>query len=304
VTHYYRPSAIHMGDCDVCGNLQQSPVHIGYEGTKMTARAKEVKTAESHDLVTTESSNHGLTTVADDEALANQMAEEQAGLGTSDRPEDSFYPLISVLQKLSPQVDDTSQSFMAGAKAGMFWLKNYEPPLATEITVQPVTMYTEWVEWVPRERGGGMVRRNLRQPENAKCLDAARNRWQMPNGNDLKETRVWALNLVRDNALISFVLPCASTFNTFARQWHTVIRQQYEDSGKVSAPWRHLWRLTTRMRTNSQGTWWIPQFEHVRKVTSTKDLSMGFAFWKAVDSAVRKGLELTEEISRDDDDAM
>jgi len=111
------------------------------------------------------------------------------------------------------------------------------------------------------------------------------------------------LNLVRDDgALVSFVLPCASTFNTFARQWQTVIKQQFESNGKTSAPWRHIWKLSTRQRTNAQGTWSIPQFEHVKKVTSSKDLAMGFAFWKAVDAAVQKGLELTEDIGGQEED--
>lgn len=26
--HHYVPSTIHMGDCDVCGHLQDSPLHI------------------------------------------------------------------------------------------------------------------------------------------------------------------------------------------------------------------------------------------------------------------------------------
>jgi hypothetical protein len=244
-------------------------------------------------------------TTQDDRVVAAQMAEEQAGLGISDKPEDSFYPLLGVLQKMSPQVDEQSPSYMNGAKPGMFWLKNYEPPLSASLLVQPITMYTEWVEWIPRERGGGMVRRNLKKPGDARCVDMARNQWQMPSGNDLRETRVWAVNLVRsDRSLVNFVFPCASTFNTFARMWHTQMRQHTEKNNKISAPWRNLWRLTTRMRTNSQGTWAVPQAEWLEQVEDIKLLSAGFVFWKAVDDAIKKGLELTEEIQDDSDDSM
>jgi hypothetical protein len=259
----------------------------------MTAKAREiVKTEENLP-----------SQINEDDEVA-RLAEEQAGLGTSDRPEDSFYPLISVLQKGSPQVDDTSPHFMAGAKAGMFWLKNYEPPLSTSILVQPITMYTEWVEWIPRNRGGGMVSRRLKQPETAKCVDVAKNRWVMPNGNEVKETRVWALNLVKGSVVTSFILPCSSTFNTFAKQWHTVIRQLHEPSGNRSAPWRHLWTLTTRQRTNADGTWYIPQYEYARIVDTTQYLKMGFAFYQAVQAAIQRGLELTEEIAADETGEM
>lgn len=291
---------LHMGDCDICGHLQHSEFHI--IGSKGEERMTDDPAQQNLPLAHQEKRDVAVT---DEAALAAQMAEEQAGLGTSDKAEDSFYPLIGVLQKLSPQVDEQSPAFMPGAKAGMFWLKNYEPPLASSITVQPITMYTEWVEWIPRERGGGMVRRSLVQPSNARCVDQARNKWTMPSGNDLKETRVWAVNVIRDDgAFVGFVLPCASTFNTFARQWHTAMRQKFEPNGKVSAPWRNIYKLSTRLRTNAQGTWAVPVFEHVRLVESVKELSMGFAFWKAVDAAVKKGLELTEEIQQDDDDTM
>ena len=26
--HHYRPSTMHMGDCDICGHIQDSPLHM------------------------------------------------------------------------------------------------------------------------------------------------------------------------------------------------------------------------------------------------------------------------------------
>jgi hypothetical protein len=238
-----------------------------------------------------------------------RLAAQDAGKGISQSQADKFYPIMSVLQKLSPQVDDTNPSYIRGAKAGTIWLRNFSPmelvPGDRGIVVQPVHMYIEWVEWIPRERGGGMVSRSLKRPAAARLMNAATNKWALGE-NNLQETRMWVVNVWHENNPIPFIIPCQSTQNTFARQWNTIIGQQFEPGGAVSPAWRHLWRLTTRQRSNAKGQWSVFQFEEEGKVTDVRMYMAGRVLNQTVEEALAQGLQLADTIQEEgeDDDRM
>jgi hypothetical protein len=233
----------------------------------------------------------------------DELAQQDSGKGTSQKSEDKFYPLITVLQSNSPQCDQDSQAYMDGAKSGTIWMRNFDPPLVDGkegIVVQPAKIYIEWVEWVPRDRGGGMVGRSLTKPKNARLVDPATNRWKVGE-NELRETRMWVVNLFRGGP-IPFIIPCQGTANTFARMWNTVIDQQFEPNGVRSAAWRHFWRLTTRQRQNAKGKWHVLSFEHEHKVTDRNQFLAGRQLYEAVEAALKAGMQLTETLEPDDTD--
>jgi hypothetical protein len=252
----------------------------------MTKSTKELTKREEQDLAINEEL----------EAKLERMAQEDAGQGVSNRSEDKFYPLMTVLQPLSPQVDENHQAYVNGAKAGAIWLRNFETPIVkgTEgIVVQPIMMYEEFVEWVPRERGGGMVSRSFKRHANARCVDKATNRWKIGE-NELRETRMWVVIVWVDNAPVPFIIPCQGTQNTFARQWNTIIGQQFNANGTVTPAWGNLWRLTTKQRTNSKGTWYVFTFEHEQKVRDTPTYMAGRQLHAVVKEAVEQGRALSE----------
>jgi hypothetical protein len=238
-----------------------------------------------------------------------KLAQQDAGEGISQQQADKFYPIMSVLQKLSPQVDDTSPAYIRGAKAGTIWLRNFSPmelvPGDRGIAVQPVRMYIEWVEWIPRERGGGMVGRFLKRPDTARLMNAATNKWALGE-NSLQETRMWVVNVWHEHNPVPFIIPCQSTQNTFARQWNTIISQQFEPSGGISPAWRHIWRLTTKQRQNAKGQWYVFSFEHEGKVNDVREYMAGRVLNDTVKEALAQGLQLAETIhdEGDDDDRM
>jgi hypothetical protein len=193
-----------------------------------------------------------------------------------------------------------SPAYVDGAKAGSIWLRNYDPPIVdgkTGILVQPVKMYKEWVEWVPRDAGGGMVGRYLKRPESAVCRDVATNRWVLGE-HELRETRMWVVNYFNPGP-VAFIIPCQSTMNTFARQWNTVIEQQFEDGGRMSPTWRYLWRLTTKQRQNSMGKWHVLAFEKGEKIMDRDRAMAGHLLLKSVSEAIEQGLRLTETIGEE-----
>ena len=236
------------------------------------------------------------------------LAEQDAGRGASQSSDDKFFPLISIIQKLSPQADRSASEHIDGAEPGDIYLRNFTPPIIPGdegIVVQPCKMYVEYVEWVPRERGGGMAGRHLKRPKEAKVSPDGF-KMTMPSGNDLKETRVWVVNLVTPDGATPFLIPCASTLNTFARAWNTAITQKKEPNGTDSPAWRYLWRLTTKQRKNAKGAWSVFSFAEERKVTTTQEYLLGRALCSSVEEAIEKGQQLAEavefeNVSKDED---
>jgi hypothetical protein len=236
-----------------------------------------------------------------------KLAAEDAGKGVSESRDDKFYPLLSVLHNLSPQADEGGPSYIPGAKPGSIWLRNFNPPIidgGKGVLVQPILMYTEWVTWVPREKGGGMVGRSLIRPANARCVDQAKNTWMLGE-NDLRETRMWVVNVFANEHPVTFIIPCQGTMNTFARQWMTVLDQQFEENGARSPVWRYLWKLTSQQRSNSKGRWYVLAFERGDKIENRNLYMNARHLFISAKAALDQGLQLAEEApERDEDDVM
>src|SRR5215467_3004443 len=81
---------------------------------------------------------------------------KDAGMGVSFKPEDQLLPLIYVLQTNSPAVDKRGDSYIEGAEAGDFWLRNALDPIKNGeegIVVIPCEMQRTWIEWLPNRQG-------------------------------------------------------------------------------------------------------------------------------------------------------
>lgn len=215
--------------------------------------AKELKTAESTEL----------TTDADFEAELQQ----DAGKGVSTAASDNLVPLIYVLQPLSPQVM-SGPAQIEGAKAGDIWLKNASDPIVSGkkgIWFMPCTMYMRWTEWVPREKGGGFISSYDYQgydklPPGAERDTSVKNRpsFHFPEtGNDLVETRYEAGIVWRDGNPTPYVIPFKSTGHAVSRGWMSKRVEQRRPDGTIWPSWTHLYRLTTTMKKNNYGQWFI-----------------------------------------------
>ena len=206
--------------------------------------------------------------------------EADAGKGISSRPEDNIIPRIKVLQALSPECRVKGPDYIEGAEPGMFYLISAVNPLIKGdegIDFVPVFREHKFVEWIPRERGGGMVAQHDDLPAGT-IQEGFRTR--MPNGNDIIETIYWVGFVVfSDKSFSPYVIPFSSTALMFARSTMTETRQRakawmYHYTKKtVEGPlWSVVWRLTTKDRSNNKGSWasWSRTFD--RWVEPNSDL--------------------------------
>lgn len=189
-----------------------------------------------------------------------------AGMGVSTRPSDNITPSIKVLQPLSPQVL-AGPTKITGAKAGDFLLADTLEIFDGQegFWFQPVAMTEWWFEFIPRARGGGFVRRLLvkrteddevilpqgveRDPENANHC------YFMETDNNCTHYRFIPGMLWREGNGMEYVIPFFSTGHTVARSWNTKWMRLRFPNGKLMPAFSHLYHVTTKMKTNIQGSW-------------------------------------------------
>jgi hypothetical protein len=194
-----------------------------------------------------------------------------SGRGLSKSQSDNMIPLIYVLQAQSPQVLKKNPSYIPGAEAGDIWLRNAADPIVKGdegMLFQPCAFYKEWVEWVPRDDGGGFVGRfpcrtvedESRPPVNdAKEQVDEENpqavKWVRKNGNELVFTRYHIGFVIRGNLPLPFVIPLTSTGHTFSKQWMFLMNSQQLPNGRIPDSYASAYRLKVVPKSNKKGDW-------------------------------------------------
>lgn len=215
-----------------------------------------------------------LETVEVDEDLQKMLAQD-SGKGVSTDAADNLVPLIYVLQSNSPQVQEGNAQ-IEGARAGDIWLKNASDAVVSGksgIWYQPSIMYIRWTEWVPRDKGGGFVASYDYTgandfPDGAEKgvrADGRQKIWFPATGNECVATRYEAGHVWRDGQPLPYVIPFKSTGHTVSRGWMTKRQSQKKPDGSTWPAWSALYLLTTVMRKNNFGSWYMlevgdPQF--------------------------------------------
>jgi hypothetical protein len=221
------------------------------------------------------------------------MAAQDAGKGVSTAQEDNMVPLVYVLQALSPQCNKRNGAYIEGAEPGAILLKNAPKPIVNGeegMTFQPCAFFKRWVEWVPRESGGGIVASHVDMPSDAKKVTDAKNptkvKFVRPNGNELIETRYHAGFAHTDSGPLPYVIPFTSSGHTVSRNWMFMMGSK-QVNGKRMPSWASLYRLTTIERTNAAGTWFQFKISDAGWVKGRVDYDMGKQLHEAFETGAK-----------------
>lgn len=175
--------------------------------------------------------------------------------------EDFAIPFIRVLQPLSPQVQKQDGKYVAGASAGDLYNTVTDEVYDGEkgISIVPCAYTKKYLEWIPREKGGGLVNPNHDISILSKCVrDEVTNRFITPDGNEIVETAQFFI-LVLENEPQQAVLAFTSTQLGVARKWSTMLRMARVQNNKgvsVGAPmFAYTYKLTTNTQSNEKGSW-------------------------------------------------
>jgi hypothetical protein len=202
------------------------------------------------------------------EWLREKMKQDK-GKGVSTDTADNLVPLIYVLQALSPQVNRRNPAFIEGAEPGAFWLRNAPveiipgDPEQGGMIAQSCYYFHDWIEWKPRDSGGGFIARHAPltgdRKEECPVGDAVRTedpqnnrrvRFLRPNGNEVIHTRNHVINVYTREGVLPYIIPFSSTGHTTSRAWMQLMNTMAGGVGFAAK-----YKLTTRERSNPSGTW-------------------------------------------------
>jgi hypothetical protein len=172
--------------------------------------------------------------------------------------EDVALPFLTILQALSPQVRGTSK--IEGASEGDFFNTVTSEVYKGALKLIPCAYKKAYVEWTPREQGGGYVKEHA----NAVILESTKKdekgRDILPNGNIIVTTAYHFVMVIRPNgtyerALISFT----STQLKKSRRWNSQMMnlQIKLPNGQLIRPpmYSHTYCAKTVSESNDLGSW-------------------------------------------------
>lgn len=183
-----------------------------------------------------------------------------AGAGFENQTKaDISIPFLGVLQPMSPQITS-----MNDAKPGMLFNTVTEELTDGKVgrVLVPATTRHVFVEWVPREKGGGFVASHEVGSEVVKrALAESKDfgKYTTPNGNQLTETfYLYGMLLDSDLQPVEMAtLAFTSTKITPYKRWNTKVNMftvKTPSGAKVRPPlFAHLVKVTTTKEKNNKG---------------------------------------------------
>jgi len=201
--------------------------------------------------------NVGEVLVLDDDLLSS-------GTGLEDTSsEDYAIPFIRVLQSGSPQLKKNNGKYIEGAAQGMLFntVTNELYDGDEGILVIPCAYTKKYIEWVPRDSGGGIVNSDHTADILKSAVQNEKKKYILNNGNEVQETAQYFALIVNNElepqeVLLSFT----SSQLSFSRRWNSMLRTSRvkNSAGEtVLAPmFANVYRVKTVEQSNDLGSWY------------------------------------------------
>ncbi|MCI0565224.1 MAG: hypothetical protein MN733_42700 [Nitrososphaera sp.] len=222
---------------------------------KTVVAKKAVTKAPSKALVPSVPSKQNLPALSDIEEFASQPT---AGLENVSGA-DLMIPRLTILQKLSPQLEEGHGQFIKNAKYGDFCDVGTGDVFRDELVIIPCFFARVFLEWAPRSSGRGLVGNHGTDGSLlSKCKPDEKKRMVLPNGNYIAETATYFVLNWSAGGRRSF-LPLSSTQLKSSRRWMTLITSERlkNNAGIDFTPpiFYRSWVATTHDESNNDGTW-------------------------------------------------
>lgn len=220
--------------------------------------------------------------------------EDYADVGFEDAGADAYsIPFLAILQSNSPQVKKSSGSYVAGAEEGSILntVENVVYEGEKGVLVIPCAYRQGFVEWVPRDSGGGFVA-EYSAAEAPRTTRSADNRDLLPNGNELIDTRYHSVLVVDEETGQAFPVVIAMTRTQVkkSKRWMSVMQgiklPRKDGKGLFTAPmFSHTYRLKTVPEQKDEYSWYNWEVTKADMVTDPSLIAQA----KQFHDALRKG---------------
>ena len=198
-------------------------------------------------------------------------SKEASGFGNLDLSRDVMIPYINILQTTSPQLNPSKAEYVESAKVGQFY-NTVSQEVSTSLNVIPVLYQLRYVEWKPRESGGGLV--EMHDADSGILGRTTRSKMTfkdtLPNGNYIATTAYhYVMVQGTDGNWSQAVISMTSTQLKKSRRWNSLMLTQKVEgpSGSFTPPtYAIVYKLTTVSESNDRGSWFGYQVEKVQMV--------------------------------------
>ena len=205
---------------------------------------------------------------------------------------DLVLPWVKVCQKSAPELDDREN--FPNLEYGDLFLQTGEVWKAAEgLIAVPFYYDRTYVEWGPRESGGGFIadhglKKGSELRKTCTCAEGKKVATRLLNGNDLIETAYWAALVVNicNGVTLEAIFAMSSTHLAVSKEWNTKICKYKMDGAENYIRFARPWKIVTEKKSNDAGSWAIPKinsFVPPGAVTPfhTFNLPNGVAIWQA-----------------------
>lgn len=215
---------------------------------------------------------------------------EDAGDGASYDSSEMQIPFVRLAQSLSPQINKKKPEYIEGLElgdafnnvTGQYW-KGEEG-----ITVVPCFQTTKYLEFTPREQGGGFQGEIAANDPRLQNTTRNGGKETLPNGNELvKSDQHFCLIVEEDGMTQPVVVDMKSTQLKVSRRWKTQIAMKkikHPKTGKLITPplYASMWKLRSVEESNDKGDFanWV--VENVGLVDDTDVYREAKAFRESV----------------------
>ena len=249
---------------------------------------------------------------AQETALSTEILDdiyESAGEGTVYGSNEMQIPFVRVAQSLSPQLNKKKAEHIEGLSVGDAFNTLTGQTWAGDqgLVVIPCYQTTKYLEFRPRETGGGFVGEISANSPRMGTTTRNGSKEILDNGNELvKSDQHFCLVLEADGTFQPAVIDMKSTQLKVSRRWKTQIAMQKiknPKSGAMITPpvFATMWKLTTTEESNDQGSWNNYLVERVGLVENRDLLLEAKAFRDSIMAGQVKAAPEEHAPARDED---
>lgn len=193
------------------------------------------------------------------DALTEEQLALLAGESQSTREdfgsEDVALPFLTILQSLSPQLKKSKPEYIQGAEEGDI-VNTVTGELFKNLDVVVARYQRRYVEWKPRDQGGGLVRDYGSDPTRFEASPEGDTGVRITSdGNEIAANATYFLIHRTDTGWTPAILSMASTQWRKARRWNALITG-FQVHGTVVPCYRRIYTLSTAEESNASGTWY------------------------------------------------
>jgi len=237
------------------------------------------------------------------EAFANEGLESVSA-------QDLSIPYLRILAQLSPQVNKRDGAYVQGAEAGMIYntVENAAYNGEEGVAIIPCYYRRVYVEWKPREKGGGFVSTyGVNDPIVKTTYRNDSGKDVLSNGNILENTaEFYVLMLAPDGSVKRCLITMTASQLKKARKWLTQM-QTNTAKGKngnmfVMPMMSTIYNLSTVEERNDKGSWfgWEVSKSRVLNPSEQDDkalFDMAIAFGASVKAGEIKVKQEAEDVA-------